>query len=288
METLPVPARPDPSPYELAALQEINLWKEPAEGAFGAAYRKANQALRRVSGLVHRIPGVDWTVDNVLSGLLDLTNEIAQDSVRREAIVGAYRTAGFPIGAPADVRALDLIAVDERLRGLDAKYRSLALAEGAATGFAGLPGLLPDLFAIVALGLRAMGEYATYCGFDLTEPEERFFALQVLNAVSEPATAGRSAALQPVREIARSMARRTTAETVERIAKGRAIRYALRGLVLRLTRLKFGQVVPVAGAALGGGYNAYYISKACDAAFFVYRERFLAEKYGVDFVRWGA
>ena len=36
----------------------------------------------------------------------------------------------------------------------------------------------------------------------------------------------------------------------------------------------------VLGRLLGSGFNAYYASKVCDAAYFPYRERFLAEKYG--------
>ena len=49
-----------------------------------------------------------------------------------------------------------------------------------------------------------------------------------------------------------------------------------------LTKAKLAQVVPVAGAVIGGGFNAYYTDKVCKAAFYLYRERFLAEKYGVD------
>jgi hypothetical protein len=45
-----------------------------------------------------------------------------------------------------------------------------------------------------------------------------------------------------------------------------------------MTRTKLAQVLPVAGAAIGGGFNAYYTDKVCRAAFHLYRERFLTEK----------
>jgi len=35
---------------------------------------------------------------------------------------------------------------------------------------------------------------------------------------------------------------------------------------------------------VGGGFNSYFTSKVCDAAYFLYRERFLAEKYGADVI----
>ncbi|MFY0567245.1 hypothetical protein ACN28E_25885 [Archangium lansingense] len=40
----------------------------------------------------------------------------------------------------------------------------------------------------------------------------------------------------------------------------------------------------MAGAAIGGGFNAYHTSKVCDAACFLYRERFFARKYGADII----
>jgi hypothetical protein len=38
--------------------------------------------------------------------------------------------------------------------------------------------------------------------------------------------------------------------------------------------------LPEVGAFVGGGFNTYYTMKVCDAAYFLYRERFLAKKYG--------
>jgi hypothetical protein len=35
---------------------------------------------------------------------------------------------------------------------------------------------------------------------------------------------------------------------------------------------------------VGGGFNAYYTSNVCDNAFYLYRERFLAEKYGENII----
>ncbi|MEM1126768.1 MAG: EcsC family protein [Bacteroidota bacterium] len=288
MSEAPDALLPIPSPYERDALREIALWKEPAEGWFGAAFRKANDALRSASELVYQVPGVTYTVDHLLSGLFDLTNEIAQDSVGQDAVWARYQALGHAVHTHRDVHLLDLATVDDSLEGLATKYRLLAGTEGAATGYVGLPGLAPDIFALAALSLRAAGEIATHCGFDLADPSERLFALQVLNAASEPAESEREAALEQVEVATQALARRTTVETVERVAKGRAFRAALQALVMRIARVKLGQVLPVTGAVLGGTYNAYFMSKACDAARFTYRERFLIRKYGPDVQRYAS
>ena len=38
------------------------------------------------------------------------------------------------------------------------------------------------------------------------------------------------------------------------------------------------------GSAVGGGFNAYYTARVCDAAYHLYRERFLAQKYGPEII----
>ncbi len=273
-----------PSPYEQEALREIQLWKEPKMGWFGDTVQRVNKTLHLATDLVRQIPGVDWTIDNVVAGLLRVMNEIVQDSVWRDVIYDEYRDAGHTINSETDIHQFDLETVDGRIAGLDTKYRALAAAEGAAAGYAGAAGILPDVVALVALNLRAVGEYATYCGFDIAEVSERYFALQVLNAVSQPTDSAKQAALVPVIRVSHALARQQTLQTIEQYTVTQAIRNAARGLGIQLTKGKLAQVVPVVGAAVGGGFNAYYTSKVCDAAFFLYRERLLMMKYGVGLV----
>ena len=280
MEMIPTSAQADLSDYERSALREIHLWKHPEATWFSRATDGVNRALYQATDLIRKVPGVDWTIDNVVAGGLQMVNEIMQDSVWREAIYDAYHRMGHPVATPEDLAALDLQAIDGALRGLDAKYRTLAAAEGAATGYLGLPGIAPDVVALVALNLRAVGEYAAYCGFDVRAPAERLYALEVLNLVSHPSDTAKQVTLAPVIRVTQHVARQQTLQNVQEFALTRAIRNAVSALGVRLTRAKLAQILPVAGAVVGGGFNAYYTSKVCDAAFFLYRERFLERKYG--------
>lgn len=284
MESLGIIESHFPSEYERQAIREIQLWKEPKMGWFGAAVRRVNATLHTATELVRKVPGVDWTIENVVAGLLRLMNEIVQDTVGRDAVHARYRAAGHAIKAHRDIHALDLEAVDGLLDGMDMKYRTLAAAGGAAAGYAGAAGILPDIVSLVALNLRAAGEYAVHCGFDLADPSERLFALQILNAVSQPTDAAKQAALVPIFRVSHTIAREQTLQAVEHYAVTQAVRNAARALGVQLTERKLAQVVPVAGAVVGGGFNAYYTSKVCDAAYFIYRERLLLAKYGVGVV----
>ena len=86
--------------------------------------------------------------------------------------------------------------------------------------------------------------------------------------------------LLPSIRLARDVAQGQAVNALEQQALARALRNAARALGVRLTRAKMAQVVPVTGALVGCGFNAYYTSKVCDAARFFYRERFLHAKYG--------
>ncbi len=290
METLPVPVSKTPTAYEQKVLREIHRWKNPKVGWLGKTVDKVNRRLREVTDLVRKVPGIDWTIDNVVSGLLRLTNEIMQDSVWHDAILKEYQQAGHDVQRIDDIRKLDLEAIDQALRGLDTKYRSVTGAQGAAAGFAGAAGVLPDVLGLVALNLRAAGEYATYCGYDISQPAERLYALQILHVVSQPPVneedPDRETALVPVSSVSHAIAQHQTVHTIEQVAVSGSIRAIAKALGTRLTKIKLAQLLPMAGAFVGGGFNVYYTTRVCEAAYHLYRERWLLEKYGPNILFW--
>jgi hypothetical protein len=80
-----------------------------------------------------------------------------------------FRKAGhLGIRKSSDVFAHDLEDVDRIAAWLDVKYKGVALVEGAGAGVASLLGILPDIVALITLNLRAIGEHATYYGFDVS------------------------------------------------------------------------------------------------------------------------
>ena len=94
-------------------------------------------------------------------------------------------------------------SIDRAIGGLDAKYKTIAAAEGGAAGAAGLPGIPADVIALVTLNLRAIGEYATYCGFHIGSQQERLFAMNVLAFASSQTDVSKHAALAQLIKIAK-------------------------------------------------------------------------------------
>jgi hypothetical protein len=239
---------------------------------------QVNATWHDITEVARKVPGVDWTIDNVISGLLQLVNEMTQDTVWTEAIYKEYRLRGHAVEGAPDIHELDLEHIDGALVGLKTKYNALAAVEGTATGFAGAAGIVPDIAALVSITLRAAGEYAAYCGFDIAKVEERLYALHILDVVSRPSDVTKDLAFAPVVRVTKRYARQQSLEAIQQMAIARTIK----AIGSRLTRIKMTQIVPVTSAVIGGSFNAMYTNKVCDAAFNLYRERFLLEKYGPD------
>ncbi len=143
-----------PSVYEQQALEGILTWRQPEHNWLTRASNSLQEKLDSVTEQLRRVPGVDWTIDNVVTGLVNVTNEIAQDLVWRDAIYESFRDAGHSQVSSLDgIAFLDLEHIDQQLEGLSTKYKSVAAVEGVATGFAGLAGILPDIVALITMYL---------------------------------------------------------------------------------------------------------------------------------------
>lgn len=271
------------SPYEERAIREIHLWKNPQITWFGQAMRIIGWPLNKAGDLVMGTPGIGWVIEKSVGGIVSVANDVAQWSVRPEAIYREFRDRGHrQVRNSTDILKLDLEEVDKTIGWVGAKYKGIATAEGAATGFVGLPGIPPDIMALVTLNLRAIGEYGTYCGFDMCSQHERLFAMNVLGLASSPNDAAKGVAMAQLVKIAREVAKKKAWKDLEKHAFVKVVQLIAKALGIRLTKAKLAQTIPFAGAAVGGGFNAYYTAKVCDAAYYLYRERFLAGKYGDD------
>ncbi len=278
----------NPSAYENTAIVAIHEWKNPTLTWLDSAMKIINTPIDFAGELAMKVPGVEFVIEKAFGGILGMLNEGAAMTVRPKAIFDEFQP---PVSSLEDIHAMDLEKADRAVGFLAAKYKSVALVEGAAAGglgtinpLAGAAAIAADVTALLSLNLRAVGEYATYYGFDITRQEERLFALNVLGLASSPTDASKAVAMAQLVKIAKEVAQRKTWKELERHVFVQIVQRIAKALSIRLTKAKLAQVIPAAGAAMGGGFNAYYTSEVCDAAYFLYRERFLARKYGADII----
>ena len=273
------------SEYDQHALNEIHVWKNPEIGWFDHAMAIVNWPLDKVGDLMLATPGIGDAIKFSIQGIIGVCNDLAQWSIPQEAIYEEFRKAGHQsVHTAADIFERELRDIDKMVGWLDAKYKGIALVEGAGMGAIGLPGIPPDVAALITLNLRAIGEYATYYGFDVSLQEERLFALHILGLASSPTNACKGLAMAQLVMIAKSVAMKKPWKHLNNFAFVALIQQIAKALGIRLTKEKLAQILPIAGAVIGGGFNAYFTSNVCQAAYYLYRERFLAAKYGADVI----
>jgi len=274
------------SDYENRALAQIHAWKNPQQTWFDAAMTYVNKPFAIAGQAIDKIPGFTETCTKAMNGIVGLVNDASQWSVRPSAIFKDLSDVSQQEITRLDqIPFLDLQVIDRSIGWLDTKYEGIALVEGAAAGslavinpMVALAAIPADLTALLAMNLRAIGEYGTYCGFDMSSQEERIFSLNILALASSTTDGGKQAALSHLVKIAQEVAKKKTWEHLEKSVFVQAVSSIAKALSINLTKAKLANVIPVAGAAINGGFNAYYTDKVCKAAFYLYRERLLAIK----------
>ena len=270
-----------PNAYEQEALDEIRAWKEPqGRSMFGRALDFMDKPFEAFKKAADKVPYAD-ILDQALAKVVDLVNSAARKTVPRETILNQFDP---PLKSLEDLHSLDLQTIDTKVEALKGQYARAALAEGGAAGVAtplapmvAIPG---DVALLVTLNLKAINTYATYYGFDTTLEEERLFALQVLMLASSATDSTKGPVMANMAKVARDAAQRKAWEHLNEQFILRQIKKIAEALGIKLTKAKLANLAPVAGAVISGGFNAYYTDKVCTAAYHLYRERFLARKYG--------
>jgi len=271
-----------PSQYELSAIEEIHAWKDSGPGLVNRAFSVLNWPADKASRILSRVPGADWAVERTVGRLAGKLNDLAVWSVRTEAVIADFKKAGHQVQRLEQIFDLDLAHVDRAAAGLGLKYQAIAAGEGLVTGLVGAPGVPADVVALVTICLRAIGEQAAYCGFDVGGDEEKLFAMNILSLASGPTERAKRKALSQLGKLARGVAVQSAAKSAG--AMGQAMKQLAQSVGERLARTKTSQFVPLAGLVFGGFSNAVFAKDVCSTASNLYRERFLAAKYGPEWI----
>lgn len=218
--------------------------------------------------------------------------------LKPEKVIKAHAAAGHEASCLSDLRRLDLAAIDEvKPRSLDLTYAAAAAAVGMGSGFAltgGQVAIVPspamgvgavagavavDAAALVTLASAVAAHTGMYYGYDPARPEEKVFALAVINWANAGTLATKSAAWKDLRKVAWLLRRNESwvklNETVTATIAGKfADKFSA-----NLYKRSLGKFVPVAAIAAGGALNWVSLETTADAADLAFRRRFLLDKY---------
>lgn len=303
------------SPYERAAWEDIERWRAARLAADGRHLlpQRVRERLAKgrelAKGRLEQVPGAEQMaaiVHNSVDGLLNLVNKASDATLRRQAVVAAYAKRGHDVSELSDIHKLDLSDIDDAKPRLGLSYTTFSAVGGAGTGLAvsggellataggifgagagAAPGaatvagaIAADTVLVLGAMTRAIAHTAAYYGYDTELPQERVFALGVLNFGMAQQT-GKNVAYVQLNKLVNDLARRATWAQLNKNSVTRVVKAFYERFATRLTKQKLGQAVPVVGIVIGAGLNARLLSNLTSDAEHLYRERFLREKHNL-------
>lgn len=277
------------SEYERQARREIERWQQgetagPAEGLGGLA-----GLLRQASDLVMR--PVDWAVERVvppelvdrlseaIAAGLGALNDASAWTYDEADVLAKARARGLEVGRVEDLREAPLEELDALAREFFGPNAILAAIEGGGTSLGGPLFIAADIPLLFTINFRVIQQVGAAYGFPLRRPEFQPLVVAIYDVAASGSREAKHAAMRELSVAAAAFAR-------EMDYRGRRAgstfqeqnRHLPRELAKRLASRKLGQLIPVAGAAVGAGVNYWFTDQTARAAAMLFRALYLERK----------
>jgi hypothetical protein len=268
------------SEYERKQLEEVEkYWRQPDESPLG---RLSRAIFRPVELLTERIvpdailEGAGDAIEGTLRGITMLSDK----TVTTGQVLNEARRMNIPASTVADLQGLDLEPLDHLSKAIASNNSLIALVEGAGCGLGGLALLAADIPLLFGVAFRVVRLVGCAYGVDPAAPGEKLVAFKIFE-LAAGGTRDRYGALLELEALKDELDGLDSQERAEKAAVLAGLllsREGVKRVVRMLMSRKLAQMIPIAGAAVGAGFNYLFVSDVAETARQVYRKRFLDEK----------
>jgi len=264
--------------YEAQVREEIEAWKNPDKGVLDKAFAALNTPIIAAGDALMDVPQFGDSLKKATEQTISTLSNAANWTLNIQDVIESYQEEadieGSSIKTLSDIKHLPIAVVDKQVKLLKSKYVALTSAQGVTTGVVGWVGIPADVVGLITANLRAIGEYATYYGFDMNDKGEQLFAMSLLAVATSASAEARKAALDDTRAMIKDPETQAFNQINEEVMS-RVLRQTATKVATNMVKTKAAQIIPAVGAVVAGGVNANYTANVCEAAHQCYRERFL-------------
>lgn len=264
--------------YEAQVRKEIEAWKNPDKGVLDKAFAALNTPIIAAGDALMDMPQFGDSLKKATEQTISTLSNAANWTLNIQDVIESYQEEpdieGSSIKTLSDIKHLPIAVVDKQVKLLKSKYVALTSAQGVTTGVVGWVGIPADIVGLITANLRAIGEYATYYGFDMNDKSEQLFAMSLLAVATSASAEARKAALDDTRAMIKDPETQAFNQINEEVMS-RVLRQTATKVATNMVKTKAAQIIPAVGAVVAGGVNANYTANVCEAAHQCYRERFL-------------
>lgn len=280
---------------ESKILDEIAGWKAENPSFLN---RATDFVSKPISWLTDKLTPEDvkGSVSGVTEKVVEKLQDMSQWTVNSEDVLTATREFEIQATSIAGLKKASIHDLDHVAQSFIDGNTRLATLSGVGTGLVGWPGLIADLPALFSFSVRTIYQIGLCYGFDLVgeseNPVDRAFEMAYMMRIFKVATSAdkvqKQRALAELKDFEAGRYGEAYSDvmgdfTTKQLGKNATSfvsRIIIKEIVERTITKKAVGLVPGLGAVFSGGFNYVYLKDVGEAAFMLYRERFLLDKKG--------
>lgn len=274
------------TPYEIQVRAEVERWHNEKASRFMKAL---NAAGIPVEWGYEKIPeSTRQTVESAVMGSMEMLKDGARWTYSNNGILKEARKIGLEVDNHHELRDCDLEKLDQLARRYFGSNKIVAALEGAGCGWGGIALVAADVPLLFTVSFRAVQQIGSCYGFDMEDPNMLPIVMGIFNAGSAASSTAKAGVLADARVAAlafsknwpyEKVAKYTFTGIVARTLKERT-KHLPKDIANNVTKRKLAQTIPFLGAAVGAGFNYWFMSNTVRAAYMVFREMYLERKHG--------
>lgn len=266
--------------YEEKVWEEVEQYfSEPEDSAFGKFSRAVFKPVEMVADRLIPTKVMEVVGDGVEMGLKTL-GKVAAQTTGVNSTLDEFENLGMDADDIDDIRDADLRIMDDVCEAAISQNTLFAGLEGAGCGIGGLALLAADIPLLLGLSFRTVQKISTCYGFDPDDDGEKAIAFKVFE-LAVGGTRERYDKLLELEALSDELDGLDPKERAEKAAVMGALlttREVVKKLVSSLLSRKIVQAIPLVGAAVGGGFNYYFVRDVGQVSQQVYRRRVLSRR----------
>lgn len=283
------------SDYEQKARREIQRWSE-GDSTLSSIPTNIKDLPGNLSGLFRQATNlvmkpIDWAVERVIpddmvdklsdaiAKALGMLSDASTWTIDEKSLLENIRKSGIEVETIEQLRDHPLEELDAAARRHFSENAILAAVEGGGTSLGGPLFIAADIPLLFTINFRVIQQIGATYGFPLRGEEFQPLVIAIYNAAVSDNRDSRHAALRELSVAAAAFAHDTNyrgrkSQTTFREQN----RHIPRELAKNLAARKLGQLIPVAGAAIGAGVNYWFTEQTSQTAYMLFRSLYLERK----------
>jgi len=276
-------------------LNEIAGWKGRKPSFLNRATEVISKPLNWLTEKI--VPeNVRESAGGVADTIAEKLRDISQFTVNKESVLTATKQYQIDSSTVLELKKASIFDLDNVAQEFISDNTRMATISGVGTGLVGWPGLIADLPTLFMISLRTINQIALCYGYDLEEENapqgHREFELEYMMRVFKVATSADVIQKQRglselkdfesgrIEELEGTVGGEFTSRQISKNATSFVSQRIIREIVEQTISKKAAGLVPGLGALFSAGFNYVYLKDVGEAAYMLYRERFLLDKKG--------